>query len=185
MNQSKIAVRYAKALFLLAKEKNLLEPVRNDINLIYRVIKESEEIHAYFSNPVVKPLAKKQVLHRLFDGRINEMSLNFLSLVTTNKREQHLSDICRNFNDIYRADKGIKTVVFSTAVPMPEAIYLGITDITSGLFKSQVELTRNTDVSLIGGFILQVEDLLYNSSVRAKLDHIRKEIVNTSFDKKM
>ncbi len=37
MNYSAIAVRYAKALFSLAKEKNVLEEVKNDMSQILSV----------------------------------------------------------------------------------------------------------------------------------------------------
>jgi len=184
MNQSKISVRYAKALFLSAKEKNLLENIRNDMNFVHRTIHDFPEISAFFSNPVISIEQKKQTIEGLFSNRIHELSKSFLCFVTTKKREHYLSDITRNFNDLCRRDLGIKTVVLTTAIPADPEISKEVNDTVKNVFKTDIELTELTNEKILGGFILQVEDLLYDSSVISKLKAIRRNLINYSFEKK-
>ena len=60
MNDSKISVRYAKALFELALEKNKLVEIEADMRLIQE-ISLMDEFRALLANPVVVPTKKEQV----------------------------------------------------------------------------------------------------------------------------
>ena len=184
MNQSKISIRYAKALFLSAKEKNLLLPVRNDMNLVHNLFHSFLEVRAFFSNPVINPDQKKQTINRLLNGSVNELSMSFLYFVISQKRESFIIDITRNFNDLYRKDLGIKTVVFTTAFPVDPQITTDVFETVKKNFRTEVEIKELINEKIIGGFVLQIENILYDSSAATKLKKIRKELVNTTFEKK-
>ena len=61
MNQSKISVRYSKAIFESAKEKNLLDKIYEDFQLIKTSIKANENFYSVFTSPVVKSKDKRCV----------------------------------------------------------------------------------------------------------------------------
>jgi F-type H+-transporting ATPase subunit delta len=46
----------------------------------------------------------------------------------------------------------------------------------ANIFKTRVDLKENIDNSIIGGFILKIEDDYIDASVRNKLRKIRKEL---------
>ncbi|HOO09722.1 MAG TPA: F0F1 ATP synthase subunit delta, partial [Cyclobacteriaceae bacterium] len=58
MNQSKIAVRYAKAFFDIAQEKKVLDEVKADIEKVSAAC-SSQEIQMLLESPVVKTSQKK------------------------------------------------------------------------------------------------------------------------------
>ncbi len=63
MNESKITVRYAKALFGLVKEDNTLDIQKKDMELLFQCIREIPELQEVIHSPVMK--ASEKI--RLFD----------------------------------------------------------------------------------------------------------------------
>jgi F-type H+-transporting ATPase subunit delta len=117
MDQSKINVRYAKAFFTLAKEKGLTIELRKDAGLITSVCTTSSDFILMLESPVVKTSQKIEALKRIFEGKVNPLSLNFLLLIAENKRENYLQGIFRNLEGLYRNEEGIKSAVLTSAQP--------------------------------------------------------------------
>lgn len=183
MNQSKISVRYAKALFELALEKNKLDEIYKDITLLSQVLKENATFGLYLKSPVVKPSQKLQSVRAAFQGNINEMSLNFISLLIQNKRENHLEDIVRRFFDVYREFKGIKSATVTTAVTLDNSLKKRFQDLLSSAYKSGIELQEHIEPSIIGGFILKVEDQQYDASVATGLKKMKTALLSENVNK--
>jgi len=58
MNYSAIASRYSKAMFALAKEKNILSNIQNDMALIISICDEELYFNQFLENPIL-PYSKK------------------------------------------------------------------------------------------------------------------------------
>lgn len=179
MNYSKIAVRYAKAFFEVALEKNLLDELKKDIELVYSTCKEKDFI-LLLESPVIKTSQKKEILKELLSDKINELTLKFLIMVTANRRESYFPGICRNFIFYYQEHKGIKTATLTTAVNLPQTLKDKVADTIAKLFKTDVELATNENPDLIGGFVLRVGDEQLDASVASKLEKIKRNFLNTS-----
>ncbi len=96
MNLSKISVRYAKAIFLLAKEKDILNEVFKDFVLIRESIKGAPDFKEVISSPIISPEDKLNVLKNVFSKSVHEVSMKFLALVVEKNRETYILDIARN-----------------------------------------------------------------------------------------
>ena len=177
MNQSKIAVRYAKAFFELALEKNQLEKLKKDIDTI-AAASVQQYIQLLLESPVVKTSKKKKLLASIFKEKIENMSLNFLLMIADNKREMHIPAICRNFIDKYRKYKGIKAAKVTTALDIDDDLKKQISKVITDVFNSEVELTTAENTELIGGFILRVGDQQIDASVSTKLKKIKREFLS-------
>jgi len=115
MSISAIRVRYAKAFFMLAKEKNMLEQLRSDIQNIFEICDKSTDFIQLLESPVVASSKKAELISKIFKGQIHPMTLKFLLLITNNKREVHIPGICRYFLDLTRKEQIINTAVMLTA----------------------------------------------------------------------
>ena len=119
MNESKISVRYSKALFELAKEEKVLDLVMTDQELLQSIYK-LPEFKLLLENPVIKSSQKQKVLRQIFEGKLNKITLTFLDLLIQNKREIFLPDITRKFIDEYHKEKGILPVTITSAVKIDD-----------------------------------------------------------------
>jgi len=176
MNQSKIAVRYAKALFEIAIEKNQLEEIKSDIDKV-DVISQQADVKLMLESPVVKSSKKRQLFNEIFQQNIQDITLKFVLMIVDNKREIHLSAICRNFIEQYRGYKGIKSAKIITASVLDKEQIEQVGKVISEVFKTEVDLISSEDESLIGGFIIRVGDQQIDASVSHKLDNIKREFL--------
>lgn len=178
MNESKISVRYAKALFELGKEKKLIDTVIKDIQLVDEVCKDIADFWLMVESPVVKTSQKRTSVKQIFGDRINEMTLNFLDLVVKNRREIYLKDIARNFLALCRKDQGILSATLTSASAIEESSKENLSQLLSKSFDSKIDLEEVVDKDIIGGFVLRIEDQQLDASVSTQLNQIKRELLS-------
>ncbi|MUP36944.1 ATP synthase F1 subunit delta [Labilibaculum euxinus] len=178
MNESKISVRYAKALFELGKEENLIESVIKDIQLVDEVCKTMPEFWLMVESPVVKTSQKRTSVKLIFGDKINPVSLNFLDLVVQNRREIYLKDISRNFLSLCRKDKGVLSATLTSASAIEKESNLKLSELLSKSFNAKIELQEVVDQEIIGGFVLRIEDQQLDASVSNQLNLIKRELLS-------
>ncbi len=176
MNTNRITVRYAKALLELALEENTAEQINNDMQLIGETTNISDFMR-FLENPVIVPSKKQAIFNGIFKEKLNNLSFRFFKLLTENKREIYLKSIARNFNDLYRKHFGIKSVKLTTTFKVSDTLKKEISDIIAIKFKSKVEMSEKIEKEILGGFVLTVDGMQYDASVRTKLKEIKTELL--------
>ncbi|MFV0521615.1 MAG: ATP synthase F1 subunit delta [Mangrovibacterium sp.] len=179
MDYSAIAVRYAKAFFNLASEKNLLEEVKADMDLLSSLFK-GKELKLILENRIIKAQQKNTLLQAGFQGKISSLSLNFIKLVVDNGRSAHFEGMCRYFISLYRKKQNLKSVLLTTAVDIDKETSLKLTAKLEYELHTKVELQTRVDPALIGGFVLRIDDQQYDASVQHKLQQIRTSMLNAN-----
>ena len=184
MNLSKISVRYAKALFMASLEEKILKKVMEDIDFFMMVYKEGR-FREMLESPVVKPSDKKKVVNELFSEKISKLSLDFLNLLITNKREVYIPDITRNFKALYKRNMGIRNAELTVSREVDKDFIIKFKEILKKIYNSEIELEEKVKPEIIGGFILKVEDEQYDASVSSGLAKIRKKLLETTSENKV
>jgi F-type H+-transporting ATPase subunit delta len=177
MNYSAIAVRYSKALFTLAQEKNILDEIQEDIKLIHAICVSEPEFIRLIEYPVLPASKKIEILKNVFEGKIKTETLKFLELVTTKRRESDLPAMARAFLKKYKDIKGIKTITFTSVEDINDSIRNVIKDIIQNRYNAKTELIEQKDEKIIGGFILRIDDEQYDASVANQLEKIKREFI--------
>jgi F-type H+-transporting ATPase subunit delta len=175
MNESRISVRYSRALFQSALDKKLLGRINQDMILVKDVC-TLPEMKELLSNPVIVPSKKTEVLHNLLGRDLHNLTMSMIDLVVKNGREAYIPAIARVFIHDTKKHDGITETILTTAVKVDSGIKKQVTDMIAAIFKTRVDLKENIDNSIIGGFILKIEDDYIDASVRNKLRKIRKEL---------
>ena len=178
MELSSINVRYARALFSLAREKNLVEPIKTDLELIVKVGKMTPEFDWILSNPVIKPSKKTEIIRNIFNTIVQPVTVTFLELLIRNKRENQLYGIVRWYIHEYNLLKGIDTATFVSAVPLDETIRNTVKAIVKAHYKKELQLIEIVNPEIIGGYILKIDDKQYDGSILSGLKKIRRELIN-------
>lgn len=175
MGQSRIPVRYAKAFFSLAKEKNMLDVFRKDMDIV-KTICEAAVFKTILESPVISASKKEAIFSEIFKSIVNEKTLAFLNLILKNKREVYLPDIARDFDDLYRAEKGIKIVTFTTASAIDDTLRQHVVATVKKYYNAEIELKEKVKEEIIGGFVLQIDDQRYDASISSKLEKIERTL---------
>ena len=185
MNYSKITVRYSKAIFILAKEKDILDKVKDDMLFISRIIQEISEFAFMLTSPVIQASQKEKALAKIFDNKLSTETMSLLSLIVKNKREEYIPDIARNYIELYRKEKGIKSVTLTTAIEIDKDLKEKLIKIIKEFYKSEIELKSKVNQDIIGGFVISVDDKQLDASVSKKLKDLEREFINTTFEYKI
>jgi F-type H+-transporting ATPase subunit delta len=180
MNYGKIGVRYAKALFLEAVDENTLQQVYNDFQLIQQLISENSSFNDFLQTPILKPTEKKDFFTNVFQHHINDLSLRFLVLLTTHRRENRLTDIIRNFNLLYLKHNNTISAMLITPITANEIMLKQFTDLLQKTLQKTILLQNTVKPEIDGGFILQMDDKEYDASVRTQLNNIKEKLINTA-----
>jgi F-type H+-transporting ATPase subunit delta len=184
MYQSQINVRYAKSLFLVAKENKKLDEITNDISLLLNFFQEVDDFKMLVEHPTIKPSEKSTILKALFEDKFENHTMTFLLLTVKNKRENHLKNMCLNFLELYRKDQGIKQAVLTTAFELSEKERIIIKESIQKKFNATVELSEKVNQDLIGGMIIQVDDKQLDLSVAKQIQNLRNDFLKIDFNNK-
>jgi F-type H+-transporting ATPase subunit delta len=179
MDQSAITVRYAKAFFSTAKEKNLLTQFKRDIDWVFEICNNSTDFILLLESPIVKTSKKSELIKTIFKEKVNTLSLNFLLLVVKNKREAQIPGICRNFLELTRKDQNIKTAVLTTASAVTADTTKEIEKLIGKQLNATIELSTKVNPELLGGLVLRLDDIQYDASVATQLKKIKQSLLET------
>ena len=178
MNDSKISIRYSRAIFQSALEKKNLDNVYQDMIFISEICK-NPETKEFLQSPVIFPSKKIAIFHKMLEGNIEKITLSLIDLIVKNGRESFIPAIARNFIHETKKFKGITESVLTTAIKVDDNVRKQIIDLISTVFNTEVELKENLDPEIVGGFILQVDDNYIDASIRNKLRKIKKELIGS------
>jgi F-type H+-transporting ATPase subunit delta len=184
MKGSRAAIRYAKAIISLAKDKKLTEEVNRDMSLINKTVNENPELSRFLKSPVVKDKMKKNALLEIFKS-VNGITLGLFNILLENNRIDLLPLVALKYRDLYNELNGIQIARVTTAIPLTPALEMKIQQKVRELTGNEAEIKNIIDESIIGGFVLRVGDIQYNGSVQAQLTNLRRELKNNTYVSKI
>ena len=177
-----LSKRYAQALFGLAVEHNILEKVNSDIMLIGNVFEENRELRVIINNPVIDAYKKINILNKLFEKDVQELSIRFLRLITNKGRERYITHICEAFDEIYKEFKNILSVNLTTAQKAEKIVTEDISKKLKEVTNMNIELSEKVDEDIIGGFIVNFQDYKYDASIINQLNKLKKGFSENLFE---
>jgi F-type H+-transporting ATPase subunit delta len=186
MQNPRLASRYAKSLLDLAVEQNSLEATLKDVQLLDTFCRQNPDLKSMLRSPVIRAEKKLKVLNAVFGDRISKLTEAFIALLTTKGREGTLPEMTTAFIAQYKELKSIRSVKLTTAVPLHDSVKEGIrAKVAAGMPNSSIELDTAVDAELIGGFVLEMDDKLFDASVRRDLSDIKAQFNDDSFVSKL
>jgi F-type H+-transporting ATPase subunit delta len=182
MGQSKVAYRYAKALFDLAIETGKVDQVHADLKTIQQA--NHKELYTLLSSPVIGSDKKTSIFEAVFAQHVQSVTVSFFKLIFHKGRAVAIKEIIEAYFDKYRAYKGIKVVEMTTAVSVSDEVRQSIVkelQQNNMLSGKSIELKEKVDASIIGGLVLQVDDKLFDASIKHDLQFIKKQFIKNMY----
>ena len=174
MVDSRAASRYVKSLLSLAVEKNALEAVHSDMLMFSKVVDDNRQFELLLKNPIIKHEKKREILQKVFSGRVHPLTMAIMDILTRKNREPLLPAIAKEFHTAYNLHQGIGRATITTAIPLDTELRDEFEDIIKKLSeKDKVELIEKIDKDMIGGFVLNVGDRQVDASIKNKLKALK------------
>ncbi len=182
MSQSrKYIVRevYSEVLFDLAEQSGEINAVHEELVCVRQILKSEPEFAMLLSSELIKPQEKTGIVRRVFDGKLSELTVNFLCVLARRGRVGFLSGISERYEslvDEYHHRKAVEVTL--AREPDAELIEKLKADLSKAL-DSEVKLTVKVDPALIGGAVIRKDDMMIDSSVRSSLKRTMKAVIET------
>jgi len=151
MNTGVVSTRYAKALLLMVQETGNGERV-------------FQQVRALLADPDTAPTPLEDELARL------------VLLLQKNDRMEHLKFVLHSFVRMYCKENGICLAYLSSAVPA-EGLAERLKAILTNHFGGRVIMEVSVDPSLLGGFVLDLDDYKLDASVSRQIEDIRRQFI--------
>jgi F-type H+-transporting ATPase subunit delta len=177
MSDGLIPRRYAKALYKFAVENGDSEEIYELLKTLSFRYTAIDELKRAVLNPDISDEDKGAYMLKLVGGKPGSSLDKFLLLCVRNNRAEYLQKISLAYVDLYREAHEIAHVVITTAVQIPEAEINAIIDIVKKrLGAMSLEIEKKIDPELIGGFVVTIDGLVLDASVKRELNKLQLQL---------
>jgi F-type H+-transporting ATPase subunit delta len=171
-----LAKRYAKALFELAAEQQLLEKARGEVHAVAALVEKNKRLRAYLFSPEIEKSQKLKVVETIFKKKVSPLFYHFLLLLVDKGRQVFLPEIVFEMDRLYDRAHRRKRVVVRTAVPLDDEEYKDIESTLAKSFDSELVIEYKTDPDILAGMIVQVEGKVIDWSLRQQLTMLKRKL---------
>ncbi|MBS4012728.1 MAG: ATP synthase F1 subunit delta [Bacteroidetes bacterium] len=172
----RVSKRYAKALLNIALENNIQDKVYEDMQLVFQTFASSPDLRVFMKSPIIRETKKVNVLHSVFENKLNPYTLKYLDILTRKNRAVLIQPIAMQFDLVYCDHFGIEKVKVIAAAELDDKLKNRIFDVARKITDKKILIEENIDKSIIGGFVLNVGGYQYNASLKKRLTQLRKHL---------
>jgi F-type H+-transporting ATPase subunit delta len=160
----------------LSLSQGKIERIERDLSHFEQVMRTSNDFRIFLNSPVIRD-DKKIAIYQQILTNFDELTMMFFGLVTKNCREHLLPEIARQFHRLLEKHRDIVSATITTSSPLDEDTKQAIMRKVSGSFKGNLSLIEEVNPSLLGGFIIRIDDKQIDASVASKLKTLKQELV--------
>ena len=176
MIEGSLARRYTRALFQLAREAGQEEKTGREIEQFHAAFSGSE-LEGVLTNPAFPMDSRKRILIQVANGlELSVLSIHFLSLLLERDRLAHLPGIVNCYRRLLNEAKGRVEAKVVSATGLDAALVERLREQLQGISGKEVVLQQETDPSLLGGLLVELEGKVYDGSVRTQLEKMKQRI---------
>jgi F-type H+-transporting ATPase subunit delta len=168
------ARRYADALFSLAVERGTVAAWGEQLERLATHLRDPGAVRV-LTTPAISLDAKRATLESLAGPLSREVGF-VVNLLLERKRIELLPEVADAFADLVRQQQGIELAEVTSAVPLGDAELRLVEQRLTQFLSKRVQITTRVDPTIIGGVVVRVGDQLFDGSVRARLEALRRRL---------
>jgi F-type H+-transporting ATPase subunit delta len=177
MNVGIVSTRYAKAIYKFAAARGEETRLDEEMKMLSKQFVALPELNKVLENPIVPSGEKIKLLTVAVGETASETCKNVFRVVVENGRASYMQHIALIYGQVYRKEKNIVLVNLTTVVPPTEEEKKSMVKLISNGRIERVDFATKTNADIIGGFILEVEDLRLDASVKNQLNTMKLELI--------
>jgi ATP synthase F1 delta subunit len=170
-----IAEVYARALFEVAKERDILDEIHDDLGAFTKALDENRELAVFFFSPYFSSEEKKNGLERAVTGA-DPIFMNFLETLLERHRMPVIFRMRARFEQLWDEEKKLLPVEITSSVQLDKAIVQSIGERIGEQTGQKVELSSKVDPEILGGLVVRVGNFVLDASIRNRLNQLRKQV---------
>jgi ATP synthase F1 delta subunit len=170
-----IAQVYARSLFEVAKEHDILDEVHEQLGEFVNALNENRGLAVFFFSPYFSSEEKKDGLKRTVVDA-NPIFMNFLEALLERHRMPVIFRIKDRFEQLWDEEKRLLPVEVTSSVELDKDTLQSIGKRIGEQTAQEVELSSKVDPDILGGIVVRVGDFVLDASIRNRLNQLRKQV---------
>jgi len=169
-----VSDRYASALYDLAAEKKLVDPVLEDLSNLKNILKDNKELSLVVKSPLITSIDKLNIFESLLKKiNANELTSTFLKVIEKNKRFSNLASIITQFININSQKRGDVLADITSADELNDDQKNNITNQLKSILGDKLSLSFDVDKNIMGGLIVKVGSKMIDTSLANKINKLK------------
>jgi ATP synthase, F1 delta subunit len=169
-----ISDRYASALYDLAAEKKVVDPVLNDLLNLKKILNDNKELNLVIRSPLISSPDKLNIFNSLLQKiNANELTNTFLKVIEKNKRFSSLASIILQFININSHKRGDVLADITSADELNDDQKTNITNQLKNILGDKLSLSFDVDKNIMGGLIVKVGSKMIDTSLVNKINKLK------------
>jgi F-type H+-transporting ATPase subunit delta len=172
--QADVGLRYAQALFELAKAQGDTAVVEADLKSLKAMRADSADLRTLIASPAFDADEKGKGLAAVAEAAgFAATTKKFLGLVAANRRANALPGMIAAYEKLAAEDRGAVSAEVVTAMPLTDAQVKALAASLRTALGKDPEIETRVDPAILGGLKVRVGSRLYDASLKSRLDSLK------------
>jgi len=173
---SEISNEYAKALFMLACEKNCKDEYKTDLETVLAIFGENPVYPEFLSTFSIPLNERLDALDKAFSNAVSTDVLSFLKLLCEKKHISEFSECVEYYIAMYNELDKISNAKVTSAVELNDKEKAALKDKLEKASGHTFMIEYTIDKSIIGGLIVEADGKIMDSSLKKQLKDVKDVI---------
>lgn len=181
MIEGTIGRRYARALAEIVEEegKDLLARVEDELGAISSLMSDKGDFHQAMLNPSFSPADRSAILTEVAKSSgMHDLTGRLLQLLVEKDRVRWLPSVASAFKTEVDERTGRVRAHITSARPLADSDLNTLTSALAARTGKTVLPEVDVDESVISGVRAQIGGLVFDSTLRSRLDRLRQQLAN-------
>jgi F-type H+-transporting ATPase subunit delta len=177
MRVDAVARRYARALFDIAEQKDVVDAVASSLATLATLMHD-DAVARVLGGPASRQV-KQRILADVAAGiQAPPEFRDFLLVLAKHDRVDHLVAIREVFDALLDRRRGITRARVRSAAPISEPMLAELTRVFERVTGKRVIASVEIEPALIAGVVVEVEGRVYDGSVRTQLEKLHRQMAS-------
>jgi len=172
-----VAKRYASALFQIAKERQMIGQVEDELRVLREVLQSNTDLKGVLNSSRLTIENKKEILKNAF-ASFNEFVLNTLLILVDRHRISEINEVVNQFIELANEENGLAEAKVYSIRPLTNEEREAISSVFAAkIGKKSLQIENIVDSDLLGGIVLRIGSRIYDGSLRGKLNRLERKLL--------
>ena len=175
-NHKKIKI-YSEAFCSLVTNFEEFKATKIILNDFVNLMKKDSTINAFLQSKSIDKNQKVGIFNNALNGVVNNDLLDIIIVMVENDDINLLSDVNTNFLSLAKEKLNVAYVEVIASFDMEDDSKNNLLQELKTATNKEIDLNFSVDKSLIGGLKIKVDDMLFDSSLKTKLENAKLKLI--------
>jgi F-type H+-transporting ATPase subunit delta len=168
---------FAESLSEVGKAENVLPVLEEELRTVLELFQEEKDLGKYFDSHEISREKKKEFIGTLFSGKLSDYVTNMLKSIINFDCMIELDEIYSEFVKQVDLINNRQRITVTTRFEIDDSTRDKIKSALSKKLKKDIILKESINEKILGGIIIQIDDLLIDGSVANHLKKIKHNLI--------